>query len=77
MNNETVHDPVYQYRWFDRSPNTTTSGTWSKWENISHLKYKTIEGYIANGVFYQVRVLSVVASFPTDDYIAEHYKVRT
>ena len=82
MINETTHDPVYQYRFFDTRIASPTSGEWSLWRNCSKDVHDIFSEDLEKEnndtcILYQVRVLNVVTSYPTDEYIAEHYKVQT
>lgn len=81
MITESVTDPVYQYRFFDARPDTKTSGQWSVWKTCNPGTHKLfveiIDGEQNDKLLYQVRVLNVVTSYPTDAHIKDNYKVKS
>lgn len=67
---------VYQYRCFESNPYCVDAGQWGVWVVCNGSKYAEIEKLIDEGQFYQLRVLQVTYVYPTDEHVAEHYKVK-
>jgi hypothetical protein len=67
---------VYQYRYYETNPELKFAGSWTAWYLCTAEEYAWIVEKITEGQTYQLRVLQVSYSYPSDDYIKEHYKVK-